>query len=204
MNQIILGLLIMIFFITNPSFAANKWKGVIPKTAKNSQKWRQLIVELEKRELNFGALAGAARLLILFSDLKSKDFAYRSILRIIDKGYPHDVLALFISGDLQLEEKKDEYSNSYNLNKAIINERHGIRKWSKHYFEKISKEDSAKFMLYASVEAFGRKNLGEAEVYPRTLLSKDLPVEKLPLVRKAARTLARILFQQEKYEKFNI
>ena len=69
--------------------------------------------------MNYGAEAGAERILEYFTDLKSKEFAYQNIVDFIDYGYPYNLRPAFMSGDLEVS-GKENFNQSYNLYKASI------------------------------------------------------------------------------------
>src|SRR5690349_21176054 len=90
------------FLFLSAGFAATKWKASIPKDMENSELWRQLMTEMTDQQMYYGALSAAHRSLTFFVDQDTKEAAYRTIISLIDKGYPFPTKQLFVTGDLDL------------------------------------------------------------------------------------------------------
>jgi len=91
-----------------------KWKSEIPQVANDPQKWIELIQEFEEYRRPYAALAAGMRMLLLFPDVASQKFAYETIIKGIDLGYPNSLLHLFIIGNLEID-GIDELSQNYNF-----------------------------------------------------------------------------------------
>jgi tetratricopeptide (TPR) repeat protein len=183
------------------SYAADsRWQAAPPAFMKNGAQWQSILDHLLAKDLNYGAMATASRMLIFLPDLTSKEAAYRAIIKIIDRGYPFSAQQNFLSGDIQPQDDYD-FANSYNLYKAILNRRQGSERWAENYFTHIDKEGFPKYLFYLALEAYSQKNYIEAETQLKKILTKDAgdPIH-LSFIAKVTRTLARVYFDQEKYD----
>ena len=203
-----LGFAIMVF----PASAAGpKWQGNVPAQAKDQKAWLDLISYLLKNEYHYGAMAAAQRMLMLFTDLPSKELAYKTIIELIDRGYPFSSLAPFLPGDIDPEapsaprvpgdQEIYDFYNSYNLYKSLLDRDKNAQKWADNYLSKVDKEGFPKYKFYLAVELHMKGKLEEAETALKELLSKEYEDKHGPFIRKAARTLGRIYFEREEFEK---
>jgi tetratricopeptide (TPR) repeat protein len=206
-----------------PAHAATppKWQGLVPDEAKDPAPWTALLKQLNDEGYHYGALAAAARMLVFFQDLPTKETAYRTIVSLIDQGYPFSADSLFMPGDIVPTEGYD-FTNSYNFYKFVLNKERGMQKWAESYFAGIDKENFPKYLFYQALQAYEKTDLVGAEGLLRKILQKygsqDNPVgfvgkvpvsaprelraeekAQLPFIRKVARTLARVYFEAEEY-----
>lgn len=183
-----------------PIFGGTKWEGTPPKGADENELWEILINELIKKQQYYGAMAASYRSLMFFDDLPTKQLAYKTIISLIDKGYPFNTRDIFITGDL---DPKDGYNftNSYNLYKGIINKMKKMDKWADIFFEKIDKENFNKYLFYQAINEYNNNNFKKSKELLTKILSSKISPEDAPLIRKVVRTLARIHFKNEEYEK---
>ncbi len=180
--------------------AQGKWSSEIPTEFRDAKQWKDTIDLLEKRDLYYGAMAAASRMIIFFNDLPSKEHAYKAIIRLVDMGYPYSTVGLFISGDI---EPRDQYEfvNSYNLYKAILNKEKGMDRWAESYFSNVDKENFSKYLFYQALEEYSQGHLDKAEEILRKILAKKIGDDQVSFVRKTTRTLARVYFDKEDYKK---
>jgi hypothetical protein len=66
--------------------AGGGWKGEIPEQARDSGHWQQLAESLRRSRMPYGEMAVAARMLTFFSDLATKEQAYRRVVQLMDRG----------------------------------------------------------------------------------------------------------------------
>lgn len=177
-----------------------KWKSEIPQMASDPQQWMKLIQELEKSNRPYAALSAGMRMLLLFTDVASQRFAYETIIKGIDLGYPNSLLHLFIVGNLELD-GSDELSQNYNFYKAVVNKMRGMDKWSKDYFEKLDPEKFNKYLLYQAITLYGEKKYKESLVLLDKILKSSLTPKDFSFVKKIVRQIARIHFEMQDYEK---
>jgi tetratricopeptide (TPR) repeat protein len=195
--------------LTGQALAAAKWQGEIPAPARDQKAWMELLGTLETRNLHYGAMAAAQRVLLLFTDLPTKEGAYRTIIRLVDKGYPFDSLDPFLPGDLDTtapesasaEPEQFRFHNSYNLYKSLMNQERGAPKWAAAYLAKVDQENFPKFLFHTAISSYKKNDLDAAEETLKKLLDREYGQADLPFVRKVARTLARILFDREQFER---
>ncbi|MBF0442128.1 MAG: hypothetical protein HQK54_09500, partial [Oligoflexales bacterium] len=188
-----------------PHFVArgeNQWAGVVAPIAQNEKQWVVLIENLTKNGMYYGALAAAEQMLAFFDNVETKENAYKTIVKVIDQGYPFSTSRSFVAGDIEPQTRTD-FADSYYLYKAIINKDNNFKKWSDSHFEKINRDSSYKFRFYKAIEAYRASDFNTAERYMREILKSDVTLDNsmLPFIRKVARTLARVLFEQKQYEK---
>ncbi len=192
----------IIIFLISFSFSTfcsqTKWKGSISDEFRNENLWKELIGELSHKRMNYGLLAAAERLLILFSSASSKEIAYRTIVALIDAGFPYSLNELFQFGDID-SDIKDAFMESYNFYKSIINKNKKMEKWAKYYLEKINIKTSKKYRFYNAIEKYKAKNLDESKNILYSLLSEKVSSNEQVFMKKVARTLARILFEERKF-----
>jgi tetratricopeptide (TPR) repeat protein len=177
-----------------------KWKSEVPAMANDPQKWMQLIKELEKSQRPYAMLSAGMRMMLLFSDVASQQFAFETIIKGIDIGYPNSLLHLFIIGNLELD-GPDEISQNYNFYKAIVNKMRGMDKWSKDYFEKLDPEKFNKFRFYQAIGFYGEKKYKEALELLDKILKTSLTPNDFSFVKKIVRQIARIHFEMQNYDK---
>jgi tetratricopeptide (TPR) repeat protein len=180
--------------------AAKKWEAPIPKVAENAEAWQKLIPALRDKGLNYGALAAARNMLNFFQDLPSKELAYTTIIQLVDSGYPFSTRPYFIPGDIEPHTDTD-FGKNYFFYKALVNVDKKMTKWADSNFAKIEKETFPKWIFYQGLLAYGEGKLDEAAEQIKKALALTAGPEKSQLAEKEARTLARIYYEQEKYEK---
>lgn len=187
--------------------AAEVWKGELPSFTRDAQSWVGLTKSLRKNEMSYGALAAASRAFMFFSDIETKEFAYQTIVEIIDLGnsafYSHGYSAdarLFASGDIDGYGDSD-FKNTYNLMKYILNSEKGLDRWAKQYYDKISDKNFDKYLFYLAVQAYARGELDHSIELLRKILGSDSGNGTGVMVTKTARTLARIYFEKKQYKK---
>jgi tetratricopeptide (TPR) repeat protein len=193
-------LLLTAGLVVKPVFAAEKWQGTVPKMAANSDDWRLLLPELLKNKMSFGALAASRNMLNFFSDLETKEMAFRSIIQVIDWGFPYSTRAEFVPGDLD-PSGLDDFSQSYLLYKGIVNLDKKMQKWADYYFTKIDKENFNKYVFYLANTAYRSGNRTDAIKQLQKTLTLTTRPEDLSLAKKASRTLARLYYETEEFEK---
>ena len=176
------------------------WQANIPGLASEPKAWSSLLNELQENGFRAGTLAAATRMLMFFTDLQSKEAAYKAILALVDQGYPFSVLPYFQAGDLS-PSGDYEFVNSYNLYKAVLNRDKGLERWAKQYMEGVDTAHYRKFVFLEAIEAYSKKDYKAAEEKLKSLLSADMGPELKAFARKVARTLARTYFDQEQYAK---
>lgn len=177
-----------------------KWTSEIPKFASDPEKWVELIEEFKANHLNYAVLAAGIRMLLFFEDVKSKKYAYETIISVIDMGYPNSLFHLFIIGNIETE-GGDEFSQNYNFYKAVVNKMREMDKWAGDYFLKVDAEKLAKYKLYQSIQLYGEKKYKEASDILVNLIKGPLPLKDYSFVKKVVRTLARYEFEQLNYQK---
>jgi tetratricopeptide (TPR) repeat protein len=197
--------LFLFLILISPVFAQDinsklKWKSEIPQMANDPQKWIEFIQELEKYQRPYAMLAAGMRMLLLFPDVGSQKFAYETIIKGIDLGYPNSLLHLFIIGNLEID-GIDELSQNYNFYKAIVNKMRGMDKWAKDYFEKLDPEKFNKFRFYQAISLYGEKKYKESLEILDKILKSTLTPKDFSFVKKVVRQIARIHFEMKDYEK---
>ena len=193
-------LLLIICLSSVPCFAGSQWQGSIPKPAQDANKWHDLINAMMEHKMYYGALAASSRTLMFFSDLPTKELAYKTIINLIDLGYPFPAKGYFTTGDIEPEEGTD-FANSYNFYKGLIAREKGMSQWAEHYFSNVDKDKLPRYLFYSAVEAYSKGDLDSAEKDLKKILSEPLGPEQASMVQKTARTLARIYFEREQYAK---
>jgi tetratricopeptide (TPR) repeat protein len=178
---------------------AKKWRSEIPKIAQDAGQWRKLLDEMKKNKFYYGELALSQRLLTFFADLDTKELAYRTIVDLVDQGYPFPTRKLFVPGDID-PLAEDAFEDSYNLYKALVNVGKS-NKWAKYYFDKLNKDKSPKYLFYQAVELYKDKKLQDAVPILLKLLENAKDPHQIVFTKKVARTLARIYYEQGEFEK---
>jgi tetratricopeptide (TPR) repeat protein len=192
--------LVLLGLISGPSYAGATWIAQPPIDTSDPKRFEKLIKSLIEHQKYYGALAVAARMTVFLTDLQSKELAYKTMISLVDQGYPYSVQSLFVPADIEPQDPY-EFVNGYNLYKYLLNKDKGLERWSQRYLSQIDKDNFYKYQFFLALQAYGKNDLATAEDLLKKILAKDLPIEQAPFVRKAARTLARIYFDQEKYEK---
>jgi tetratricopeptide (TPR) repeat protein len=154
---------------------------------------------MKSLHLNYGAEAGAERILEYFAELKTKEFAYQNIVEMIDYGYPFNLRPAFMSGDIEVS-GKENFAQSYNLYKASIDSDKDMPKWAANYFSRIDKENFPKFLFYQALREFNDKKLDDSLVHLDKALAGLTEPAQLSLSKKVSRTMARIYYEQTKYK----
>lgn len=188
----------LILFSAN-AYAGHKWEAKIPTVASDLELWPLLLDELEKQGMHYGELATAHRMLTYFEDIKIKEKSYLIIIRLIDNGYPFPTSKMFETGDI---DPIGDYAlqNGYNFYKALVNQNKGMQRWADYFLNKVDKEGYNKFHFYAAVEEYKKKNFDEAIRILKKILKTDFVSYDHSFVRKIARTLARIYFEQKRFK----
>lgn len=201
------ALLVLISGAAAASPAGPKWHGTVPELAKDQLAWSALLESLKQGKFQFGAMAAAQRMLTLFTDLPTKEEAYRTVIELMDAGYPFSSLATFLPGDIEPDppsERGDRsygFYNNYYLYKAFVNQEKNAKRWADNYLAKVDRENFAKLAFSDAIQAYGAGKMDEAEEKLRKLLARDYDASSAPFVKKIARTLARIYFEREQFEK---
>jgi tetratricopeptide (TPR) repeat protein len=183
-----------------PAEKTEKWQAEIPPEMKDVGLWAQLMDEFIHHNAPFSAMAAASRGLIFFNDLPTKERAYKTIIQVVDQGYPYSTLGYFVSGDIEPRDAY-EFSNSYNLYKAILNREKGMERWAETYFANVDKDNFSKYLFYVALDQYAKGDLTHAEESLRKILAREWAHDQVPFLRKVVRTLARIYFDREEYEK---
>lgn len=203
-QKILLVLVIGLLSVSAATRAGEPWRGAIPPLALESEKWLKLLEAFGEEKMPYGSLAGAGRMLTFFSDLPTKEVAYQTVIRLIDDGYPFSTRSYFVTGDIEPGEGTN-FVNSYNLYKGLIAKDKGMSRWAEHYFGNVDTENFPKFLFHSALEAYAKRDLVQTEKSLKKILEMNLGVEEASLVKKVARTQARIYFEQEQYlEAFDI
>ena len=175
------------------------WRSEVPRSVDNSTLWDQLIPELMKHHMYYEALAAASDMINFFDDLQSKQLAYKTIVQLIDLGYPFSTRAYFVPGDID-PSPDGEFGQSYFFYKGIINLNAGMTKWANYYFDKIDKDNSLKYIFFQAMQSYAKGHLKAAKKYLNKMLGLIKDDDNFDLAKKAARTLARIDYEQKKYQ----
>ncbi len=175
------------------------WRSVVPHDVNDSRLWQQLVPKLMKHHMYYGALAAASDMINFFDDLPTKRLAYKTIVQLIDLGYPFSTRAYFVPGDIE-PAKKSEFSQSYFLYKGIVNLNDGMKKWADYYFNKINKKNFPKYLFFQALQEYAGGHLKKAKASINKMLKLIKGPGNFDLAKKAARTLARIDYQQKKYK----
>lgn len=198
---IILGIL-----IANLAQAANaKWEGTVPEIAQDHGLWEKTISDMRDQGMTYGAMASAYHMITLFPDLTSKEAAYKTIISIIDDGYPVLVRDIFVPGDLEPDGTASpedyQFANSYYLYKSVLSREKGSTRWADFYLNRVDKENFPKYLYSLAVDEYAKGNLSKALELLNKALSKKVDEQPRALVTRMMRTLARIYFEQGEYEK---
>jgi tetratricopeptide (TPR) repeat protein len=172
----------------------------VPSVAEKAEDWRRLADELAARQMHFGAMAAASRMLVFFGDVETKEAAYRTIVRLSSLGYPAPVKSLFLNADLEPASDAD-FADDYFFFKALTNQDRSLTRWSTYYFRKIKPEGSDRHLLYQAVEAYLDKKPEDAKRILNQLLAIKREGRTVSMTKKASRMLARIHFEEQQYER---
>ena len=176
----------------------NQWTSSLRKDFDDSKLWIDLITHLREKHFHYGTVAAAERILQYFTDVQSKEFAYRTLVDSIDQGYPFSLSSDFIAGDIELT-TADDFAQSYNFYKATSNIKKDMSKWAENYFSRIDKQTFPKYLFFQALGALRDKNPDEALRYLDLTLQQTKSPESAALATKAARTLARLLYENQRY-----
>jgi hypothetical protein len=176
-----------------------KWTSEIKKDYADQAAWVELLTQMRENHFHYGTVVGAERLLQYFSDIKTKEFAYQTLVESGDAGFPFSLSPDFIAGDIELS-ATDNFAQTYNLYKATTNAQKNMNKWADNYFNKIDKANFGKYLLYKALESARNKKYDEATLALDQLLAKAKGPENATLAKRAARTLARMLYEQTLYQ----
>lgn len=182
-----------------PALAASEFVGVVPPEARDPKPWIDMAHDMLDHGKPFGALAAAARMLVFFNDLSTKEEAYRIILAVVDRGYPFPVEPLFVPGDIEPTGPTD-FSNDYFLYKYILNREKGLPRWSDHYLALIDQDKTPKLQFYNALVAYSKGDFPQAITLLKKVLGGNFGDGDAPFARKVARTLARVYFDAENYD----
>ncbi len=199
MKKLILVTFIIQFILVYSGVAGVRWEGKSPKYAEKAERWHTLIDVLLEKQLYYGALAASFRSLMFFEDIQTKEKAFKTIISLIDKGYPFSTQKIFETGDINPHLDYD-LVNSYNLYKAIVNKKKNMNRWSDYFLDKVDKEKFYKYKFYLAIETYKEKKFDDAINMLREILNTEFIKEQSSFVKKVSRTLARIYFEQQKYK----
>ncbi len=197
-----------------------KWEGSQPPVMADGEKMQKLLAALLDQRLDAGVAALAARMILFFTDAPSKEAAFRGLVAILDRGYPRSLTQLFSYGDLSPARDDSGFSNSYYLYQGIFFSQSLSPQWAQASFEQVDHGVQvgqglsgagvsglgvgggfAKYLFYQSLVVYANHDLPQTEQLLLQVLSqeKGLP-ERASFVKKVARNLARVYFEQAKYE----
>ncbi len=179
--------------------APAKWDASLPEKFKEYELWSELLDETMKKDFPFLQLTASARSLVFFGDVSAKEAAYRSIIELIDRGFPYSLQSLFLAGDIT-PMGEPEFVDAYNLYKSALNNARGMTKWGEYYAKLIGQKDSPKYLFYQAIQAYEKKDYKTTEENLLGVLANDLGPLRATIVNRAARTLARLYFEQKRYE----
>ncbi|MBC7385291.1 MAG: hypothetical protein H7301_03890 [Cryobacterium sp.] len=174
------------------------WDAQLPKAMIDQVDWPAFLDELRDQKLPVTEFVAAARMITLFKDVALREFAYQSLIRLIDRGFAQPVQDLFMSADF-VPTGDPNFVDAYYLYKTILNKNRGMETWAKNYTSSISHKDSPKFSFYQAVQAYDKKDYETAENLLQSILKQDLGPENSELIKKSIRTLSRIYFEQKNY-----
>jgi tetratricopeptide (TPR) repeat protein len=177
-----------------------KWQAPIPPVAEDPETWKTLVAALQAADMPYGAMAAGRNMLNFFQDLGSKDLAYRTIIHLIDMGYQGSTRPYFIPGDIEPDATTD-YGKSYFFYKALADVDKKMNRWAQSQFEKVDKEFFPKFIFYQAIQSYSAGKLDDAIGYLKKALAMTSEEGNMSLSRREARTLARIYYEKEEFEK---
>lgn len=195
--------LLLIVFLTSFNLKAQpkeKWEGEIPRLVSDPALWIKFTDKMMSEGNYYGVLAASFRMILFFEDLESKKKAFSNLVKLIDIGYAHSLQNVFYIGDLDIS-SRDEFSQSYNFYKAVINKTKKLKKWSDDFFKRIDKENFKKYRLYQAINLYREKKLIESLEILDQILRGELSQNDFTFAKKVVRMKARILFERKEYEK---
>ena len=174
--------------------------GKLPPDAYRLGRWRNFLDATFAQNFPHGAMAGARRMLVVLPEIEAQETAYSSMIQLAEAGYPGSIRSLFLNSSLEPTAEGD-FGQSFYCFKALANQESRLTKWADHYFQKVEPDKADVYQLYLAVRAYTVHDLPKA----RELLAKLLEGKNGPrnpfFVKQAARTLARIHFEEKNYEK---
>lgn len=202
----------MLWLVSAPLWAAGNgiggsagdWQAQVPAFAQKTEEWSALTDKLVEHNMPYGAMAASYRMLMFFNDLALKEQAYRTIIQIVDLGYQFPTRNFFTTGDIEPKPDSErgpnyDFANSYYLYKAQAALDKGVKKWADSYLTSVDTENFIKYTFYQAIEAYRKKDLVTAEKLLQQILAKKPQPRYRSLIKKSARTLARMYFEQEQY-----
>lgn len=178
--------------------ASQKWSSTLSPEWSTASRWKELIAKMQTKDTTFGAVAALGRMLIIFDDADTKAFAYRQLIEAAERGYPLPIDSYFTHSDFVPFGEVD-FINTFHLYRAIHLESKGQSQWAQQHFSKISDPQFAKLLFYQAIQAYSTKRVEESE-------EKLVKILKSPqrfstaFVKGVTRTLARIRFEQGRYQ----
>ena len=190
------------------------WTGTIPPIAQDQTAWPPLLDALLEEKMYFGAAAAARRMTTFFQEITVREKAYRSLAQLTNIGYPISLRAIFSSSDLEpdpgnINSAEDyEFVNTYYLYKLMSSESSHLTKWASDFLSRIDQKHHPRYLFYRALQAYEKNDLkGAVEQITEILeLIKSnqndlIQMPSLFFMKTVLRTLARIYFEQENYEK---
>jgi tetratricopeptide (TPR) repeat protein len=177
-----------------------KWQAPVPTVAENNDSWQKLVPAMLELNMPYGALAASRNMLNFFQDLPSKDLAFRTIVHLVDMGYQGSTRPFFVPGDIEPDATTD-YGKSYFFYKALADTDKKMDRWAQAQFEKVDKEFFPKYIFYQGVQAYLAGHTDDAIGYLKKALFMTSSENQMSLARREARTLARIYYEKEDFEK---
>lgn len=196
----VLTLTTVVLVKSQATYAEAKWEGQVPTVAQKPEDWTRLLSELTSNEMYYGSVASARNMLNFFSDLPTKELAYKTIVKWVDLGYPYSTRGDFVAGDLD-PSGSDGFTQSYLLYKGMVNHDKKMEKWADYYFGKVNKETFPKYLFFRATETYMEGKPTEAIPMLSKALAGITEPEGMTLAKKVARTLARIHYELGHYEK---
>jgi tetratricopeptide (TPR) repeat protein len=177
-----------------------KWQAAIPPVAADTETWQKLIPALMEKKMYYGALASGRNILNFFQDLPSKELSYKTIIQLIDLGYPGSTRPFFVPGDIE-PSASTEFGRSYFFYKARADVDKKMNRWAQSQFEKVDKDNFPKYIFFQAITSYNAGKLDEAIVWLKKGLTLTGGIDNLSLATKEARTLARIYYEKEEFDK---
>jgi tetratricopeptide (TPR) repeat protein len=187
-------------FLSPRAQADDKWQGQIPKVADNPDDWTKLTEELMNRGMYYGARISAQDILGFFSDLNSKELAFKTLVKLVDLGYPYSTRSDYVAGDID-PTGNDDFAQSYFLYKGIVNVDKQTPKWADYYFNRIDKENFPKYLFFRANQAYSGGQTTEAIQLLKKALAQTSGEDSVSLSKKESRTLARIYYETGQFDK---
>ncbi len=181
--------------------AKEEWKGNIPDVAKDPAAWRRLIRWYFGHHGEMEAMFCSMRMIRLFGDMATKEFAYKVMVALVDRGYPYSLEPYFLSADLDID-ARTLFGQNYFFYKGLASEHRGYRRWADFYYRKLRTAAFPKYILLQGVRSYQSSKDKEAIQKLRQILlslSRYRPRPPKVFVKKVLRTLARIYFEEGQY-----